>query len=150
MKKIMIGILLLFCTIVFSQKDVKMTPIYAGNVYCPFYNDTILGAKSDTSVWYYINMANLTGYMTITYSIKGIKGDVICNIYKVFTNDTTMDANYTILADSINGVGVGANFTVDTTIQSPPKATAFMRFIVKNLSSYNQDKFRIRMKINLR
>ena len=71
----------------------------------PFQYDTVDVGDTIYSSWYWINNPALEGIGSITYVIDSIGSyNIATKLYRIFTNDTTWNAEKWILVDSVVSV----------------------------------------------
>jgi len=86
-----------------TKDTLDPTPCVPSVTYFPFSSDTIAVSDTTGSVWYWINHRDMQGIGTITVEFDYIGDDsVSLKLYRVFTNDTTWNADRWLMIDSLN------------------------------------------------
>lgn len=125
-----------------TAEDSVFTKVRPSFVYFPFDLDTLVGVDSITSVWYYINDPELTGYQTYTIFTTSIAGSIKYKIYKEFTNDTSWVSNTQVLVDSITT-------NLDETESTDPYGSAYMRWKIITFGA-GGDETAVKLKFNMK
>lgn len=99
-------IILLIAGMLFADSATKDTldpvPCIPSVTYFPFSSDTITVGDSTSSTWYWINHRDMQGIGSVTVEFDYIGDDSVgVELHRVFTNDTTWDADRWIQLDSL-------------------------------------------------